>query len=97
MWRSPDLAIGDRPRTASTPDVRVEGDFEESKILQPTAQQLERVKCKAYKLYVKGKDEWSFVADVVFMDKEAVPKNLNRLGSQGRFLLRQDSKHFHAD
>ena len=29
MWRSPDLAIGDRPRTASTPDVRVEGDFEE--------------------------------------------------------------------
>ena len=58
---------------------------------------MERVKCKAYKLYVKGKDEWSFVADVVFMDKEAVPKNLNRLGSQGRFLLRQDSKHFHAD
>ena len=41
-----------------------------------------------------GKDEWSFVADVVFMEKEAVPKNLNRPGTHGRSLLRQDRGHF---
>ena len=31
---------------------------------------------------------------MVFVEKEAVPKALNRPGSQGRFLLRQDSVHF---
>ena len=29
MWRSPDLAIETSIGAASTPDVRVEGDFEE--------------------------------------------------------------------
>ena len=41
-----------------------------------------------------GKDKWSFVADVVFMTKTAVPKALNRPGSRGDCLLRQDSVHF---
>ena len=43
---------------------------------------------------LKGKDEWSFVADVVFMPKAAVPKVLGRPHSRGEALLKTASPHY---
>ena len=49
---------------------------------------------KVERCVLTGKNKWSFVADVVFMTKGAVPKVLNRPGCYGRRLLKQDSDHF---
>ena len=63
-------------------------------ILTPAAGRSDAPRGTARPCELTGKDEWSFVADVVFMEKEAVPKNLNRPGTHGRSLLRQDRGHF---
>ena len=43
---------------------------------------------------LKGKNVWAFPPGTIFMPKTAVPKALNRPGSRGDSLLRQDSVHF---
>ena len=42
----------------------------------------------------KGGGGWEFPADTTFMPKKNVPKALNRPGSLGKSLLRQESDHF---